>query len=73
MNTKLPSKSGIIFGTEDPSRIKRREVTGVFVPIGSTQVKANPVMELVDAMKKVKTDTPEAKLNKDSMSDNKWR
>ncbi len=70
MNTKLPSKPRVIFGVEDPSRIKRRDMTGVFVPMSNTQAKPNPVVELVDAMKKVKTDTPEAKLNTDSMSDN---
>ncbi len=81
MNTN--GKMQIFYGVDNPASIKKpnqagnvptktTDATGVALSTQPTapQTSPQPITELVGSMKKVKTDTPEAKLNKDSMVDN---
>lgn len=75
MNTNVKPKRQVIFGVEgSPSDIVKarasRTTDGEFIPITDPK---SPIVGLVVSMKKVQSNTPEteAKLNKDSMSDNK--
>lgn len=75
MNTDTKPKRQVIFGVDDPDRIKQaqanRETDGEVVPLTDDQ-KTQGVVSMIVTMKKVQSNTSEAeaKQNKDSMSDN---
>lgn len=80
MNTN--GKMQIFYGVENPTSIKKPNQSGN-VPTSTTdatdvalspqpispQSSTQPITQLVQTMQSVKTDTPEATLNKDSMAD----
>lgn len=80
MNTN--GKMQIFYGVENPDSIKKpNEAGNIQTDFQSTprvapqpestvpQSSVNPITQLVQTLQSVKTDTPEAKLNKDSMVD----
>jgi len=75
MNTDTKPKRQVIFGVDDPNRVKQaqviRQTNGEAIPLTDTQ-KSQGIVSMIDTMKKVHENTPEAeaKLNKDTMSDN---
>jgi len=82
MNTN--GKMQIFYGVENPASIKKPNQAGN-VPTSNisapdvalspqpspspSQTSAQPITQLVQSMKSIKIDTPEAELNKDSMTD----
>lgn len=75
MNTDTKPKRQVIFGVDDPNRVKQaqiiRETNGEAVALTDTQ-KSQGIVSMIVTMKKVQENTPEveAQLNKDTMSDN---
>lgn len=76
MNTDTKPKRQVIFGVDDPNRVKQaraiREIEGEVVPLTDAQKAQGGIVSMIVTMKKVQENTPEveAKLNKDTMSDN---
>lgn len=61
MSTNFKNPSGILFGVDDPTRLKR--FAGAVRPDVVPDEKDDSIMRVVETMKKVDTTSPDAKNN----------